>query len=60
MKCMINEWESIIPDEEHLILAVDQVRNVRGLSLRSFRMREERNYQERSKEMSEKSRGAFI
>ena len=43
MKCIINEWERIIPNEEHLIQAKDQVRNVRGL--RSFGVREERNYQ---------------
>ena len=33
VKCMINEWERIILDEEHLIQAEDQVKNVRGLSL---------------------------
>ena len=43
MKCIINEWERIIPNEEHLIQAKDQVRNVGGL--RSFGVREERNYQ---------------
>ena len=49
VKCMINEWERIIPDEEHLIYAEDQVRNVKGLSLKSFGVRKERNCQEKSK-----------
>ena len=36
------------------------MKNVRGLSLRSLGVREERNYRERLKEMSEKSQGALL
>ena len=60
MECMIKEWERIIPDEEHLIWVEDQERNVKGLSLRCLRVREERICQERLKEMSEKSRGTYL
>ena len=42
------EREKIIPNEENLIWAKDQVRNVKRLSLRSFGVREERIYHERS------------
>ena len=48
MKCMIQERNKIIPDEENLIWAEDQVRNMKRLSLRSFGLREERIYRERS------------
>ena len=36
MKCMIQERKKIIPDEENLIWAEDQVRKVKRLSLRCF------------------------
>ena len=55
MKCMIQERKKIIPDEENLIWAKDQVRKVKRLSLRCFRVREERIYRERLKELSLKS-----
>ena len=51
---MIQERNKIIPDEENLIWTEDQVRNVKRLSLRSFRVREERIYQERSEKNERK------
>ena len=44
---MIQERKKIILDEENLIWAKDQVRNMKRLSLRSFGVREERIYRER-------------
>ena len=41
MKCMIQERNKIILDEENLIWAKDQVRNVKRLSLRSLGKRSE-------------------
>ena len=41
MKCMIQERNKIILDEENLIWAKDQVRNVKRLSLRSLGERSE-------------------
>ena len=51
---MIQERNKIIPDEENLIWTEDQVRIVKRLSLRSFRVREERIYQERSEKNERK------
>ena len=51
---MIQERKKIIPDEENLIWTEDQVRIVKRLSLRSFRVREERIYQERSEKNERK------
>ena len=50
---MIQERNRIIPDEENLIWVEDQVRNVKRLSLRSFGVREERIYRERSEKSEE-------
>ena len=36
MKCMIQERIKIIPDEENLIWAKDQVKKMKRLSLRCF------------------------
>ena len=57
---MIQERNKIIPDEENLIWAKDQVRKVQRLSLRSFGVREERIYQERSKKNDRKLCGSNI
>ena len=48
MKYMIQERKKIIPDEENLIWAKDQVGNVKRLSLRCLGEREVSFYQERS------------
>ena len=52
---MIQERNKIIPNEENLIWAKDHVRNVKRLSLRSFGVREERIYRERSKKNDRKN-----
>ena len=51
---MIQERNKIIPDEENLIWAKDQVRKVQRLSLRSFGVREERIYRERLEKIDRK------
>ena len=52
---MIQERKEIIPDEENLIWAEDQVRKVKRLSLRCFwREKKKRNYQERLKKNDRK------
>ena len=60
MKCMIQERNKIIPDEENLIWAEDQVRNMKRLSLRSFGLREERIYRERMEKMRENRAETYI
>ena len=56
MKCMIQERNKIIPDEENLIWAKDQVRKVQRLSLRSLGEREVSFYRKRSDKNEEISR----
>ena len=53
---MIQERNKIIPDEENLTLAEDQMGNVKRLGLRSLGEREVSFFQERSEKMREFSR----
>ena len=60
MKCMIQERNKIIPNEENLIWAEDQVGNVKRLSLRSLGEREVSFCWERSKRMRENRVETYI
>ena len=60
MKRMIQERKRIIPNEENLVWAEDQVRKWKGWVWGVFGGREERNYRERSKELSLKLQGAYL
>ena len=56
MKMQDKDEESTIPERYKDLEIENEVRNVRGLSLRCLGVREERICRERSKGMSEKSR----
>ena len=56
MKCMIQERNEIIPDEEYTIWVKDQVGNVRRLSAKCLGEREVCFYRERLDKMRENNR----
>ena len=60
MKCMIQERNKIIPNEENLIRIEDQVGNVKRLSLRSLWEKEVSFYQERLERMRENRIKTYI
>ena len=55
MKCMIQERNEIILDEEYMIWVKDQVGNVRRLSAKCLGEREVCFYRERLEKMREKN-----
>ena len=60
MKYMIQERKKIIPDEENLIWAKDQVRKVKILSLGCFWKERRETIERDRRRMTKKSRGSNI
>ena len=60
MKYMIQERKKIIPDEENLIWAKDQVRKVKILSLRCFWKERRETIERDQRRITEKLHGSNI